>query len=53
MVNAEERQQALTVPCKYCGAHIGQECRNTKTAQPLQYAAAHISRLIDAIEIPF
>ncbi len=48
-MNQTERDQALTVKCAYCNAQIGQPCTNKATGQPLQFAAAHTPRLIEAI----
>lgn len=47
------RAVALTVPCTYCQATIGEPCRNKSNGKPLQFPAAHISRINAAIEVPF
>lgn len=42
---------SITVPCTYCGAIIGQPCRNRKTGEPTRIPHSH--RLRDTVEVPF
>ncbi|QFS93537.1 hypothetical protein FIV07_22490 [Mycobacterium sp. THAF192] len=38
----------FSVPCRYCGAVAGEQCRNDITGRPLRKAVAHPVRIHDA-----
>lgn len=44
---AMDRQRAMTVPCRYCTAMVGEECFNRITGEPLEKIPAHMYRLQD------
>lgn len=45
---AIQRATAITVPCPYCPADVGQECYDPRTGVVLELQAAHYHRLQDA-----
>lgn len=42
------REDALTVPCRYCHAPAGEPCINDANGRPLWHFAAHTVRIKDA-----
>lgn len=44
---------SLTVPCRHCGAIVGEVCRNKTTDGNLPTRIPHPSRLNDTEEVPF
>lgn len=44
---------AVTIPCTYCGAAIGQVCVNKTTDNHLSTRIPHPQRLRDSQEVPF
>lgn len=45
--------QAVTVPCKHCGAPIGELCVNPSLDDRPTTRIPHTSRTLQAEEIPF
>ena len=44
---------AVTIPCRECGAAIGELCVNKTTEERLATRIPHPRRLRDAEEVPF
>lgn len=40
-----DREQAMTVPCTWCGAVAGVECQNRVTGLPVEFIPAHVDRM--------
>ena len=49
----ELRAIAATIPCRYCGADIGQPCINRTLDHQPATRIPHTARLADAQETPF
>lgn len=50
---ADLHATAVTVPCRYCGAAVGEKCVN-KTTDPVTVSfIPHAQRLRDSQEVPF
>ena len=39
------------IPCKTCGADLGQPCRNLRTGEIMEWAHPHRKRTVDPAEV--